>query len=133
MVQHHLTRTITGMEARVSTAALLTLTMFGCAQTQHWQHASDTASLASDTVDCATQAKLAYPVRMIGHRVVDEVATLKARETFTQQAGYKTVSHIKPPVVYRTREYDINRHARSRAETECLKSKGWTNLRLISS
>ncbi len=119
------------MAARSLTAALLTLALFGCAQTKQWQHTDTNASLDQDSQACAITAKSAYPIRMVGHRVVDDVATRKARENFKVAVSYQYRGQVKPPVVYRTRHYDINRHARARFERDCLRDKGWKSQRLV--
>lgn len=120
------------MASRLISVALLAIVLPGCAQTA-WQHADGRASLQSDSQECAVQAKRSYPTRMIGHRVVDNAATRQARENFKVAVSYKSRGQVKPPVVYVTRKYDSNRHARIRHTNQCLRSKGWINQRGVAS
>lgn len=126
------TRIKSAMTARLILLSVLSLTMFGCAQTP-WQHADGSASLDQDSRECAKLAKVSYPTRLIGHRVVDNVATRQAREDFKLAVSYKTRGQVKPPVIYTTRQYDRNRHARTRWTNQCLRTKGWVNHRRVAS
>jgi len=132
VIHRFLARMNSKMAARLITASVISLALFGCAQTQ-WQHADGSASLDSDVRECARLAKASYPTRMIGHRVVDNAATRQAREDFKIAVSYKSRAQVKPPVVYVTREYDSNRHSRVRLKNQCLRTRGWTNHRRVAS
>jgi len=132
VVHRFLARIKSNMAARLITVSVLSLALFGCAQTP-WQHADSSASLGNDAQECAQLARESYPTRMIGHRVVDNAATRQAREEFKMTVSYKSRGQAKPPVVYVTRKYDSNRHARTRMANQCLRTKGWTNHRQVAS
>lgn len=132
VVPHFLIRIKSAMTARLMFLSVLSLTLFGCAQTP-WQHVDGSASLDRDSRECAELAKVSYPTRLIGFRVVDNAATRQAREKFKLAGGFKSQARVKPPVVYVTRKYDRNRHARTRSANQCLRTKGWVNHRRVAS